>query len=128
MIWLLRFILLFLLFSIFYLGIKSLFNSSRKLDSARRHKRFLFLDDEDIRKNFFVTYKGVVFVGEKYMGVKDDSFDVISILIWPDHTAALKGLIKDDFVYLTEKILEKYPNAEIHWKSPVNEFLQTSRV
>lgn len=119
MIWLLRFILLFLLFLIVYLGMKPFFNSSRKLETARKHKRFLLLDDEDIRKNFIVTYQGAVFVGEKYMGEKDNGVDVVSVFIWPDNTAALKGLIKEDFTFLTEKIHQKYPNADIHWKSPM---------
>ncbi|MEH7094689.1 sigma-w pathway protein ysdB [Neobacillus vireti] len=123
MIWLLRLILLFLLFLIVYLGFKSYFNSSRKLETARKNKRFLLLDDEDIRKNFIVTYRGAVFVGEKYMGEKDNSVNVVSVVIWPDETDGLKGLIKEDFTFLTEKILMKYPNAEIHWKSPVKEFL-----
>ena len=125
MIWLLRFILLFLLFFIVYLGIKSFFNSSRKLKTARKHHRFYLLDDEDIRKNFFVTYKGVVFIGEKYIGANENRSDVRSIFISPQQTIALKGLIKDDFAYLAEKIREKYPNAEIYWKSPVQEFLRT---
>jgi cbb3-type cytochrome oxidase subunit 3 len=127
MVWLLRFILLLLLFLIVYLVFKSFFNSSRKLETARKHKRFFLLDDEDIRKNFFVTYKGAVFVGEKYIGAEDNGFNVLTVFIWPDNTSSLTGLIKEDFTYLTEKILQKYPNAEIHWKSPVKEFLQTSR-
>ncbi|PLS02583.1 sigma-w pathway protein ysdB [Neobacillus cucumis] len=124
MIWLLRFVLLFLIIFIFYLGVKSFFNSSRKLETARKHRRFLLLDDEDIRKNFFLTYKGAVFIGEKYMGTKNNSIDVVTILLSPDNTVALKGLVKDDFLFLSKKILEKYPNAEINWKSPVKELLQ----
>lgn len=123
MIWLLRFVLLFFIIFLFYLGVKLLFQSSRKLESARKHKRFLFIDHNDVRRNFQLTYKGAVFSGEKYMGTVNNTFDVVSISIWPENTASLKGMVKDDFFYLDQKILEHYPNAEINWKSPVKEFL-----
>ncbi|MFK9091228.1 sigma-w pathway protein ysdB [Bacillus salipaludis] len=124
MIWLLRFVLLFFIIFLFYMGVKLLFQSSRKLESARKHKRFLLIDHEDVRKNFLLTYKGAVFTGEKYMGAKDNTFDVVSISIWPENTATLKGMVKEDFFYMDKKILEHYPNADINWKSPVKEFLQ----
>jgi len=124
MIWLLRFVLLFFIIFLFYFGVKLLFQSSRKLEAARKHKRFLLIDHKDVRRNFLLTYKGAVFAGEKYMGAKDNTFDVVSISIWPENTANLKGMVKDDFFYIDKKILEHYPNAEIHWKSPVKEFLQ----
>ncbi|MFF2450460.1 sigma-w pathway protein ysdB [Neobacillus sp. NPDC058068] len=124
MIWLLRFVLLFFIFFLFYAVVKILFTSSRKLESARKHNRFLLIDNDDVRKNFMLTYKGAVFAGEKYMGTADNTFDVVSISIWPESTISLKGLVKDDFFYIDKKILENYPNAEINWKSPVKEFLQ----
>jgi len=124
MIWLLRFVLLFFIVFLFYLGVKLLFKSSRKLEAARKHKRFLILDHDDVRKNFQLTYKGAVFVGEKYMGAKDNTFDVVSISIWPENTSTLKGMVKEDFFYMDKKILEHYPNAELNWRSPVKEFLQ----
>lgn len=124
MIWLLRFILLFFIIFVLFFAGKFLFTSSRKLEAARKHKRFLLIDHDDVRKNFMLTYKGAVFAGEKYMGTKDNTFDVVSILIWPENTATLKGMIRDDFFYMDKKILEHYPNAEINWKSPVKEFLQ----
>ncbi|MBT2726999.1 sigma-w pathway protein ysdB [Bacillus sp. ISL-75] len=124
MIWLLRFVLLFILFFLFRYALKSLFTSNRKLKAARKHKRFLLIDDKDVRKNFLLTYKGAMFGGEKYMGPVDNTFDVVSIIIWPENAVSLKGLVKDDFFYIDKKILDYYPNAEIHWKSPVKEFLQ----
>ncbi|MFJ7727174.1 sigma-w pathway protein ysdB [Neobacillus sp. NPDC097160] len=124
MIWLLRFVLLFIIIFLFYMGVKLLFQSSRKLESARKHKRFLLIDHEDVRKNFLLTYKGAVFAGEKYMGTANNTFDVVSISIWPENTATLKGMVKEDFFYMDKKILEHYPNADINWKSPVKEFLQ----
>jgi hypothetical protein len=124
MIWLLRFVLLFFLFFLFSYVLKSLFTSKRKLEAARKHKRFLLIDDQDVRKNFLLTYKGAIFAGEKYMGPADNTFDVVSIIISPENAVSLKELVKDDFFYMDKKILECYPNAEIHWKSPVKEFLQ----
>jgi hypothetical protein len=123
MVWLLRIVLLLLIIFFFNLALKLLFTSKRKLEIARRQKRFLLIDHEDVRKNFLLTYKGVVFAGEKYMGAMDNTFDVVSISIWAENTAFLKGLVKEDFYFIDKKILEHYPNAEIIWKSPVKEFL-----
>jgi len=105
MIWLLRFVLLFFIIFLFYLGVKLLFQSSRKLESARKHKRFLFIDHNDVRRNFQLTYKGAVFSGEKYMGTVNNTFDVVSISIWPENTASLKGMVKDDFFIWIKKYL-----------------------
>jgi hypothetical protein len=124
MVWLLRFVLLFFIFFLISYAVRSLFTSKRKLEAARKHKRFLLIDEKDVRKNFLLTYKGAVFAGEKYMGPTDNTFDVVSIFIWPENAVTLKGLVRDDFFYIDKKILEYYPNAEIHWKSPVKEFLQ----
>ena len=124
MVWLLRLVLLFCIIYLVYMGVKYLFTSTRKLETARKHKRFLLVDHEDVRKNFMVTYKGAVFIGEKYMGSVNNTFDVVSISIWPENTVTLKGLVKDDFYYIDKKILEHYRNAEIHWKSPIMEFLR----
>jgi len=123
MIWLLRFVLLFFILFLISYVIRFLFTAKRKLENARKHKRFLLIDDEDVRKNFLLTYKGAIFVGEKYMGPANNTFDVVSIFIWPENTISLKGLVKDDFFYIDKKLLEYYPNVEIHWKSPVKEFL-----
>ncbi|HEY2421875.1 MAG TPA: sigma-w pathway protein ysdB [Neobacillus sp.] len=124
MIWLLRFVLLIFIIFLFYLTIKFLFTSTRKLEFARRQKRYLLIDTGDVRKNFHLTYKGAVFAGEKYLGTTDQTFEVVSISIWPEDTALLKGLVKDDFYFIDMKIHEQYPNAEINWKSPVKEFLK----
>jgi hypothetical protein len=124
MVWLLRFVLLFFIFFLISYTVRSLFTTKRKLEAARKHKRFLLIDEEDVRKNFLLTYKGAVFAGEKYMGPADNTFDIVSIVIWPENSVSLKGLVKDDFFYINKKILECYPNAEIDWKSPVKEFLQ----
>jgi hypothetical protein len=124
MVWLLRFVLLFLIIFFFYFVIKLFFTTNRKFEAAQRQKRFLFHDNEDVRKNFLLTYKGAVFAGEKYPGTIDDSFDVVLVSIWPQNTSSLKGLVKEDFYFMEKKIIEQYPKAEIVWKSQVKDLLQ----
>jgi hypothetical protein len=124
MVWLLRVVLLLMIFFILYLVIRTIFTPNRKIETARKHKRFLLLDNDDVVKNFQVTYNGALFTGEKYLGTTHNSIDVVSITIWPQSTTSLKGLSKDDFYFIEKKILEKYPVAKINWKSPIHEFLQ----
>lgn len=124
MIWLLRLVLLFFIFSLFYYTIKFLLKPKRKLESARKHKRFLLLDHEEAIKNFQLTYNGAVFIGEKYMGATKNKIDVVSISLWPETATLLKGLAKEDIYYIEGKIREKYPEARIDWKSPIHELLQ----
>lgn len=123
MVWLLRFVLLFLIIFFLSFVFKLLFTSKRKLDAARRQKRFLLLDHKDVRRNFILTYKGAVFAGEKYLGNSDNILDVVSICIWSQSTSTLNGLVKEDLYFIERKIHEQYPIAEITWKSPVKEFL-----
>ena len=106
-----------------YSGIRYLLHPKRKLELAHEQKKFYFLDDENVRKNFLITYKGVLFEGEKYLGTTKDSFDVVSIFIFPRNVASLKGLTKADFKTIEEHIASHYPKAEIDWKSPIKEFL-----
>lgn len=99
----------------------------RKLELAHEQKKYYFLDNqENVRKNFLLTYKGVLFEGEKYLGTTEHAFEVVSIFIWPRNTASLKGMVRDDFLFIERKILEYYPNAKIDWKSPVKEFMLKS--
>ncbi|MBB6445666.1 sigma-w pathway protein ysdB [Bacillus benzoevorans] len=125
MLWLVRFMLFALILFLIYRMIKFILNPKRKLESAHEQKRYYFLDDpNNVRKNFFLTYKGVLFEGEKYLGTTDDSFDVVSIFIWSHSTAALKGLVREDFQFIEERVRSYYPYAALDWKSPVKEFLQ----
>ncbi|MEW9051694.1 MAG: sigma-w pathway protein ysdB [Neobacillus sp.] len=124
MVWILRLVLLFLIFFTIYLIVKLLMTPNRKLEAARKQKRFLFLDDQEVVKNFQLTYNGAVFTGEKYLGATKTAIDVVSITISPETTTTLKGLVKEDFYFIEKKIKEKYPLAEISWKSPIKEFLE----
>lgn len=124
MVWVLRFILLALIVLLLLRAAKYFFQPARKLEAAKKHQQFFLNDHQDVRKNFVLTYKGAVFGGEKYMGPAEDTFDVVSILLWPENTVSLKGMVREDFCYIDRKIKEHYPHAEINWKSPVKEFLQ----
>jgi hypothetical protein len=124
MVWLLRILLVFLIIFFLYIAVKLLFGQHRKIETAVKHKRFMFVDSEDVRKNFMLAYKGALFSGEKYMGASDHTFEVVSISVSSKDPSALKGLIKEDFQLIEQKIREKYPKAEIFWHSPIKEFLQ----
>ncbi|MBU8879655.1 sigma-w pathway protein ysdB [Bacillus sp. FJAT-29790] len=128
MMWLLRLLLFALIFFLIYSVVKYLLNPKRKLELAHEQKRYYFLDDQDnVRKNFLITYKGVLFEGEKYLGTTENAFEVISIFIWPRSTAALKGMVREDLQFIERKINENYPNARIDWKSPIKEFMQKNQ-
>jgi len=125
MMWLIRFLLFALILFLIYRTVKFILNPKRKLELAHEQKRFYLLDDENnVRKNFLLTYKGALFEGEKYLGTTNTQFDVVSIFIWPHSVNALKGFVREDFRFLEQIIQVDYPNAKIDWKSPVKEFIQ----
>ncbi|QFT90131.1 Sigma-w pathway protein YsdB [Bacillus sp. THAF10] len=124
---LIRLALLALFIFIVYTIVKFLLNPKRKLELAHEKKNFFMLDQKNnVRKNFLVTYKGVMFEGEKYLGTTDNAFEVISIFIWPKNSEMLQGLKKHDFEFIQKEIRRVYPNAIIDWKSPIKEFLKES--
>ncbi|MBM7605681.1 cbb3-type cytochrome oxidase subunit 3 [Metabacillus crassostreae] len=125
---LLRLLLIIFILFLIYSGFKYLFNPKRKLELAHEQKQFHFLDDkENVRKNFLLTYKGVLFEGEKYLGTTTHSFEVVSIFIWAKATSSLQGLTLEDFSYVEEQIKKRYPHAKIDWKSPIKELLVKKR-
>ncbi|MCK1991793.1 sigma-w pathway protein ysdB [Peribacillus muralis] len=125
MVLILRFILLAFIILFIYTVIKYLMNPKRKLELAHEQKKYFLLDDTaNIHKNFLLTYNGVMFEGEKYLGTTERSFEVISIFIWPKTVAGLKGLKRTDFLKIEAAIKKQYPDAVIDWKSPVKEFLK----
>jgi hypothetical protein len=122
----LRLLLIAAFFYLIYYAFRYIFHPKRKLELAHEQKKFYLYDDpNNVRKNFLVTYKGVLFEGEKYLGTTESAFEVVSIFIWPKDTAKLKGLTKQDFLFIEQKIREQYPNAVIDWKSPIKEFLNS---
>ncbi len=99
-------------------------NPKRKLDIARKNKDFYVIDEEDnVKKNFVMTYKGVLFEGEKYLGATEQSFDVVTITVWTMEPSSLRGISKEDLFFLEKEILIRYPNAKIEWKHPIKHLL-----
>lgn len=126
--WVIRFLLFALIIFLIYTVIKYLLNPKRKLELAHEQKRFYFLDyKNNVRKNFFVTYKGVLFEGEKYLGTTENAFEVVDVFIWPHHVSSLNGLVREDFLFIEKKVQEMYPNADIDWKSPIHEFMKKNK-
>jgi hypothetical protein len=127
MIWVIRSLLLVFLLVLIYQFIKFMSSPKRKFKHAHEQKRFYLFDDHDnVRKNFLLTYKGVMFEGEKYLGSTKDSFDVDTISIGPQQVTSLKGFTHEDFHFIEQKIMKQYQNAVIDWKSPVKKFLHQS--
>jgi cbb3-type cytochrome oxidase subunit 3 len=125
---LLRILLIALILFLVYTGFKYLFNPKRKLELANEQKQFYLLDDkENVRKNFSLTYKGVLFEGEKYLGTTTNAFEVVSIFIWAKSTSKLQGLTLEDFSHIEDQIKKHYPYAKIDWKSPIKELLIKKR-
>lgn len=114
-----------LIFFLIYVAIKYILNPKRKLELAHEQKRYFLLDNpKDVRKNFLLTYKGVIFEGEKYLGTTSNAFEVVSVDIWPHSIPALNGMVREDFQFIESKVLEAYPNAKIYWKEPIGEFMK----
>ncbi|WP_079708304.1 sigma-w pathway protein ysdB [Paraliobacillus ryukyuensis] len=110
-----------------YIAYKYVVNPKRKLNVAKEKKQFYFLDEEEnVQKNFLMTYKGILFEGEKYIGTIENAFDVVSISVYAKEPEALKGLERDDLFFLEKEILIHYPFATVEWKYPINELLNHS--
>ena len=125
---LLRIFFIALILFLVYTGFKYLFNPKRKLELANEQKQFYLLDDkENVRKNFSLTYKGVLFEGEKYLGTTTNAFEVVSIFIWAKSTSKLQGLTLEDFSHIEDQVKKQYPYAKIDWKSPIKELLIKKR-
>lgn len=125
---LIRIVIFVLIIYLLYRAFKYIVNPKRKLELAMEQKKFFFLDDqENVRKNFLITYKGVLFQGEKYLGTTDRAFDVVSIFVWVENSSSLKGISYEDLKYVETEILERYPNASIDWKSPLKEFIDKKK-
>lgn len=125
MFYILRLLILALIIYVFYKILRYLFEPMRKLDEAYEKEQYYFYDEvKNVRKNFFITYKGALFEGEKYLGTTDQAFEVVSIFIWTKDPAKLQGLTKDDLRFLQNEIKMNYPDAKINWKSPIEQLMQ----
>lgn len=124
-VFLFRILILAAVFILAYSAIKYFVNPKRKLELAHEKKLFYFLDDkQNVRKNFLITYRGVLFEGEKYLGTTDSAFEVVSVQVWARNTDKLQGLNKEDFYFIEKEILLAYPNTKIEWKNPINNLLR----
>ena len=120
-----RLIIIVLVVYIFYKGVRYLTDPKRKLDEAFEKGEYYFYDDvKNVRKNFFISYKGALFEGEKYLGTTENAFEVVSIFVWVHDTMKLQGLTKDDFYYLEKEIQMSYPKANINWKNPIEQLMK----
>ncbi|GGG29679.1 sigma-w pathway protein YsdB [Lysinibacillus alkalisoli] len=121
---LIRFAIIALIIYLFYRGVRYLLDPKRKLDEAYAKGAYYFYDDvKNVRKNFFITYKGALFEGEKYLGATNHAFEVISIRISARDVAELQGFSKDDFSFLEAEIAMNYPQATIEWQGPIDDLL-----
>lgn len=119
-----RLLIIVLIIYIFYKGVRFLTDPKRKLDEAYEKGQYYFYDDvKNVRKNFFISYKGALFEGEKYLGTTDDAFDVVSIFVWVHDPSKLQGLTKEDFYYLAKEIQMNYPKVKINWKNPIDRLI-----
>lgn len=115
-----RFLVIALIIYLFYRLMRYVFDPKRRFDAAVAGRSYYFYDDgKNVRKNFFITLNGVVFEGEKYLGTTDNPFEVVSIFVWAEDPASLQDFSKGDFRFLEKEIHAKYPNADIHWKNPI---------
>lgn len=123
-IFLFRILIIMAVFILAYSALKYIVNPKRKLELAHQKKQFFFLDESvNVRKNFLITYRGVLFEGEKYLGTTEKAFEVVTIDVWAKRSDRLIGLNKEDFYFIEKEIISAYPNAKINWKSPIKELL-----
>ncbi|QGH35261.1 sigma-w pathway protein ysdB [Gracilibacillus salitolerans] len=116
-----RFLVVIAMIVLIYTAYKYIVNPKRKLEVAQEKSEFYFLDyNDNIKKNFFITYKGFLFEGEKYLGTTEEAFEVINIVMHTRNPEKLKGFERKDLYFLEEEILIRYPHAEIEWKYPIN--------
>lgn len=125
MAFLIRLIIIALIIYMFYRLLKFIFDPKRKLDTALESGTYYFYDDvQNVRKNFFIALRGVQFEGEKYLGTTKDAFDVVSIFVWTETPDKLIGFTKEDFHFLEKEIHMNYPDADISWKSPIEQLMK----
>ncbi|MDQ0215463.1 cbb3-type cytochrome oxidase subunit 3 [Oikeobacillus pervagus] len=115
MIVLIRGFILILLIYLAYNIIKYITHPKRRFEYARRRHQLYLLDEKDqIQKNFLLTYKGMVFEGEKFTNPSSRP-QVVSIFIWPHQESTI--IPSHEVKILEQHILQQYPNAHIDWKN-----------
>lgn len=122
----LRFLILLAIILLVYTWIEYLRSSDRKIRIAKDLNQF-YLDDEpkNSKKNLRFVYKGCTFVGEKYVGIAEDSFEIMTIHVSVCHPIELNGITREDLYFLENELLIRYPYARIEWKHPISELVLT---
>ncbi|GAB2570030.1 sigma-w pathway protein ysdB [Gracilibacillus alcaliphilus] len=119
-----RLLILAAIIILIYTVYKYFGSANRKLAIAQKKHQFYFLDhNDDVKHNFFITYKGYQFEGEKYLGATDEAFEVINIVMHVKNPDNLQGFDRQDMYFLEEEILIRYPHAKIEWRYPMNKLL-----
>lgn len=118
-----RFFIVVAIIIIAYSAIKYLLNPKRKLELAHEKKELYFYDEKNVKKNFLITYKGVLFEGKKFLGTTDKAFEIVKTEVWVKDVNQLHGLDREDFQVIEQEILIHFPHATIEWQSPIKEFL-----
>ncbi|MEN1968265.1 sigma-w pathway protein ysdB [Lentibacillus sp. N15] len=125
-VFLFRVLILVALAFLVYTIIQYIKSPRRKLQAAKRKKAFFLLDEEqNSKKNLQFVYKGCLFEGEKYVGITEHAFEVITILVTAPEPLDLRGFTRDDLYFLEEKLISHYPYAHMEWKHPINRLLIT---
>lgn len=121
-----RVLILIAIVLLIFTFIQYLRNPQRLLHVAKQTKDFYFLDEpENSKRNLQFVYKGCLFEGEKYLGTKEDTFEVVDIHISVKDSMDLKGFSREDIYFLENEILLRYPHAKIKWNHPINQLLLT---
>lgn len=116
----LRIVLLALLIYFIYMGVKFYANPKRRLRLAQSKENFYFIDEQkNTRKNLQLTYKGVLFEGEKHIPSKDHPLFIHTIFVWIENPEKLNRFSAGDFEEVEKKVLERYPNCKIDWDQPI---------
>ncbi|SIS51374.1 hypothetical protein SAMN05421687_10767 [Salimicrobium flavidum] len=124
MVILFRILLLAAILFLVYTMIKIAKDPRRQFTAAVENRSFFFQDnDENPKQNFFITYKGAVFEGEKYIGATEEAFEVVSIIVSAKEPNTLTGIDREDLYFLEKEILIRYPYASIEWKHPMKTLL-----
>ena len=121
-----RILLVIAIALLIYTWIQYLKNPERKLRLSQENQGFYLLDEQNNnKKNFQLTNKGCLFIGEKYLGTTEDAFEVVDIHVTVKNPLELRGLTREDLYFLEQEILIHYPHASITWKHPINELIIT---
>ena len=99
-------------------------NPQRRLLKAQKLNKYFYLDEQNnSKKNLQIVYQGCLFEGEKYLGIAEDSFEVVNIHIIVRNPLDLKGITREDLAFLEQEILASYPHAAIEWIHPINQLV-----